>query len=652
MKKVFLLSLGLILGVSAFAQKPVVKADLKQGVATINTEAVGNDINNTPMTFTMQNKSVVVRDDEFLATETMYTNYDLQSNAFVANRMYQMPDGSVAVAMTMSHEENQSASDRGTGYNFCVGGDNENGWGDQPDARVEGSLRTGWPTITKYGANGEILACHKDGIYVFYRTTAGEGEWIPVNGTGKLPVQVPAGYANAAEPSWPRIATSGDNNNIVHIVADIQFSGTTTTQTQIVFRSEDLVNWTCEFSPLAAYDAHEGIYSADDYAIAANGHNVAILYSGSVTGGAEMFKSTDDGLTWTRTMIWENPYYGLDWENDEASIFTDTLYAANNGAITIDNDGIAHVAMNCFEFIHDELGTSYSYWYGLAVDGIAYWNETMQAPIQSADGNPHHALRLWWPIEGGYVSHIEDDSVRFCGWIQPDPDTYWQGWSNDMFYRESDYINHWMGCSATPAIAVDPVGNLTVAYSAPLMSEEDNDGQYYFRRIFVSEKENGTDVWNVAKYNITNGFDFSYTENVWPVAVTNPVSTNKFWFAFQTDSNIGLYWGTDATQTTATSNGINVINVITDMDGVEENEATDVVYGIYPNPATDYIVVESAMNANATVTFINLAGQTVKSYNTNLVAGHNSINIDLESGVYFCTINANGFNKTTKVIVK
>ena len=58
------------------------------------------------------------------------------------------------------------------------------------------------------------------------------------------------------------------------------------------------------------------------------------------------------------------------------------------------------------------------------------------------------------------------------------------------------------------------------------------------------------------------------------------------------------------------------------------------------------------MDTEATITFINLAGQTVKSFNKNLTTGENSVNIDLESGVYFCSINANGFNKTVKVVVK
>ena len=59
------------------------------------------------------------------------------------------------------------------------------------------------------------------------------------------------------------------------------------------------------------------------------------------------------------------------------------------------------------------------------------------------------------------------------------------------------------------------------------------------------------------------------------------------------------------------------------------------------------------MDANATVTFTNIAGQTVKVVNKNLTTGDNSIVVsDLTSGVYFCTVTANGYSHTSKVVVK
>ena len=86
---------------------------------------------------------------------------------------------------------------------------------------------------------------------------------------------------------------------------------------------------------------------------------------------------------------------------------------------------------------------------------------------------------------------------------------------------------------------------------------------------------------------------------------------------------------------------------------VDEVEAQDPIYGIYPNPVVGNIMnVKSAMDADATITIVNLVGQTVKQFNQSLHMGDNAISIDLKSGVYFCTINANGFNNTVKFVVK
>jgi len=603
------------------------------------------------MTFTSQlGQSVTV--NRYIGYETadiMMTYYDLQSNGYQSNRMYQLPDGSVAAVATMSHEPNQTASDRGTGYNFCAGGDMDS-WLDMPDTRVEGSTRTGWPTIAQWGETGEILISHSP-LRCWTREVAGEGEWQYM---GELPT-APAGAPYTDAPSWARVATSGDSHNIIHVIADQQHSVSSdeVVHYQFYWQSTDAVNWTVSYSPLVNDGEETGFYTADNYCIAANGHNVAMIYSDCLTAHVVMYKSTDDGQNWERTVIWENPYYGCDWETDECSIYTDTVFGPSNAAVCIDNNGVAHVALNTYEYLHDALGSTYTVWSGLTVDGIYYWNDTQTAPIQAEDGNPHHALRLWWPAEGGYLSHTEKDSILFCGWVAPEGESYWQNWTNDMFFHESDYFYKFRGTSALPAIAVDPEGNLACAYTTPFISNEDNDGTYYFRRVFASYKSVGAEKWSVAEDNLMESFDYTYNEGTAVIGVTNPVNVNEFWFGFQYDPSVGFYWGSNATQTAATENYISVVKISsTTIAGVEENEAADVVYSIYPNPATDRIVVKSSMNANATVTFINLAGQTVKSFNKALTTGDNSINIDLESGVYFCTINANGFNKTTKVVVK
>ncbi len=654
MKRVFLLSLSLVLGLGAFAQNRVMKNDAQKAVANSKIVAVGNEMTTDASTYAPQaSKSVVInRYDDMEDGEVLWTNYDLQSNQYVANRMYQMPNGNVAAVATMSHEANQTASDRGTGYNFFDGSD----WGDQPDARVE-PFKTGWPSIAQFGSNGEILLAHGDGhMQCFIRTTAGEGEWTYV---GALPDH-PEGYAYTTEyPTWPRIVTCGSNHNIAVAAAVLQhsISSDETDLQTVMWRSEnpaDINSWTINYGPLhdleTPWDHNQ--FSADDYCMAANGHNVAIMYSGCLTNSVWMFKSTDDGATWEATRVWENPYEGREFDEEPAWGMEDTLFMPMNGSIVIDNAGTVHVALNTFEMEHtleNEPGY-YTYYSGRAVDGILYWNDTQVAPIQSTDGNPHHAARLWWPSEeSGYV-HMIPDSTKWIGYI-PMYEGY--SWENDKYYMSgTEYVSKFYGASGHPALSCDPNGNLACAFSSPNVTRD--NGANYLRSIYVSYRNVEEGYWHQVEDDITEDVMLMYSECLFTCAAQNTINPGEYWFSYQADEQIGFYWGSNASQAAASENTIHVTKVIANPEftNVEETEATEAIYGIYPNPATDFIVVNSAMNANATITFVNLAGQTVKSFAQNLTMGENTISIDLESGVYFCTVNANGFNKTTKVVVK
>ena len=648
MKKLLLVSLSLALGFSAFAQQRVAKNDLRSSQEKVEKVAMGNEQINPAMTnFAPQTaKSVVVnRYTDIEDGETMMTMYDLQSNHFCSNRMYALPDGSAAVVATMSHEANQTASDRGTGYNFY----NDSEWQEMPEARIE-SMRTGWPTIAPYGDNGEILISHAP-MRCWTREVAGEGEWVF---RGELPIS-PEGFPYSDDASWPRVATSGANHNIIHVIGDIQHSGTDATEHyQVYLRSEDAEHWDISYGPIAevGYELNGG-FSAEDYAIAANGHTVAILYSGSMTNSVWMFKSTDDGLTWTSRRVWEDPYEGIDM--DEA-MYTDTLYRPMNGAIVIDNNGVAHVALNTFLMMHTEENEPgyYSRWSGRAVDGILYWNDTYEGPVASEDGNPHHAARLWWPIpeEPGYV-RMHADSTKWIGYLP-----LYQGyeWDNDLFTDGDDYVRLFYGLSGHPALSCDPYGNLACAFSSPCVRRLDDNGTAYYRSIYVRYRNVDEGYWHQIEDDITDpdvAFTFIISENLFTLSATNTYHPGEYWFGFQSDDQIGLYWGNGATQNQASDNIIHAIRINSDLVNVPENyEAKDVVYDIYPNPATDYVVVKSSQDVEANISIVNLVGQTVKQFNKSLKTGENAISIDLKSGIYFCTISANGFNKTIKFVVK
>lgn len=655
MKKALLLSLSLVLGFSVFAQQRLMKNDVREGVASAKVATVGKEaaeaLDFTPVQAT--HSPVVNRGTD---QEILWTTYDLQSNQFVANRMVQWADGSVAAVATMSHEANLVASDRGTGYNFFDGSN----WGDEPETRVE-PWKTGWPSIAQFGENGEILLAHGNGhMQCFTRETAGQGEW---NYVGALP-DYPEGYAYTTEyPTWPRIVTCGENHDIAVAVAVLQHSissDETDIQT-VMWRSEDptdIGSWTISYGPLYETGWYHNQFSADDYCMAANGHNVALVYSGCLTNSVWLFKSTDDGLTWETSRVWENPYEGREFDEEPAWGMEDTLYMPMNSSVVIDNNGVVHVAMNTFEMAHtlDNEPGYYTYYFGRAVDGILYWNDTQDAPMQSPDGNPHHAARLWWPAGDGYV-HMEADSTRWIGYIPMYEDETGNliEWDNDKLYNDN-YHSKIYGASGHPVLSCDPNGNLACAFSSPNDSRMDNDNNaYYLRSIYVSYYNVDEGYWHQIEDDLTEAFEFAISDNLFTISVLNTINKGEYWFGFQSDEHVGFAWGSEPTQAETSQNSIYICKVIADPAFVsvpENSAAQDVVYRIYPNPATDRIVVSSAMDADATVTIYNLVGQVVKQFNKHLSTGENTIGIDLKSGVYFCTVSANGFDKTVKVVVK
>ena len=679
MKKVLLLSLSLAVGFTAFAQQRVAKNDLIQGKAKVQKELAGKEVSNTAAQFVPQTQQSVVvnRYDDLGSSYTMYTYYDLQSNQYVANRMFQLPNGSVAITATMSHENNQTASDRGTGYNFFNGEEWVNGdvyEGEGPEERVE-PFKTGWPSIAQWKENGEILLAHGNGhMQCFTRENAGEGEWQYM---GALP-DYPEGYPYAEYGTWPRVVTCGDNHDVIVAVAALQhsISSDETEVRTVMYRSTDAQNWTISYGPLEQYDYHIGSFSADDYALAANGHNVALLYSGCLTNSTWMFKSTDDGLTWETYKVWENPYEGrsFEFENGQPWGMEDTLFMPMNGAVVIDNKGVTHVALNTFEMIHtlDNESGYYSYWSGRPVDGILYWNDTQEAPMQDTyhpeyagiphlyEPNPHHVARLWWPIpdEPGYV-HMVPDSTKWIGYIP-----MYEGveWSNDKLYHENEYVSKFYGASGHPALSCDPMGNLACAFSSPNCSRLSEAQNFYYRSIYVSYRNVDEGYWHQVEDDITDDFLFSQSENLFTFSALNTVNPGEFWFGFQSDEQIGFYWGSNASQSSGTDNNIIAAKVIPAPEFVSVPENHDAInpmtaVRVYPNPATDVLNIEvnASQSSAMSINVFNIMGQKVMESNVNINTGMNTPSIstaDFASGIYFVTVKANGFENTMKFIVK
>lgn len=483
--------------------------------------------------------------------------------------------------------------------------------------------------------------------------------------------------------TWPRVITSGPDHSIIHILGADQDADQLADTYVYYGRSTDGgATWTVGYLP-AIDESEHTCWGSDYYAMAANGNTVAILLTGDIMANSYVLKSEDNGETWEKITVWENPYAGLDWENDEASLFGEdnVMFGPSTGALCIDNNGMVHVALSAFEYFHDELGTSYRFYYGLTVDGIFYWNEEMfdGGPFTDygwtcpdddffMEPNPHNALRMWWPTteSGDYVTRNFEKPL--IGFVNP---AYTQDWSSDMFYH-NDYHSYFMGCAALPAICVDESGTVAIAFSCPDPNRDPSGSSNYYRSVFVSYIE--------APYTIGDFTGdwledqpgcFVYLEDYLQedfmhmmdecVAVSSIQNTTglEFWISYQADDLNGFGVGNTATQGGLSDNTIWATKVVPNYAGASVNEAVNPMTNVrvYPNPAQDVLNLEvnASQASEMSIAIYNIAGQKVIETSANLHTGINapSVNVSsLNSGIYFVTVKANGFENTMKFVVK
>ena len=682
MKKVLFTTLALAVAMTGFAQKGQerVKAE-KPLSAKAQITALGKTVEEAPAFNYVPATSVPrnITGDDIGGWQTMMTRYDLQTNKLLGNRMYRFEDGTFGLTATWSQQSGNS--DRGTGYdyyngtNFLFEEDSE----ELPavTSRIE-SMRTGWPTYCQYGPKGEIVVSHTGSNLVYYtRENKGEGEW---QGPKEIPNPDWLGMPSY-EMTWPRVVTTGPNHDIIHVVAaDSGDDGVYLYYS----KSTDGENWTTTLIPTLE-DWEQSIYSADSYVLAANGNTVAIMLL-SIQGHGYVIKSTDNGETWTKIKYWDNPYAG-DWANDESTLFGNTdetyiddteQYGPELGNMCIDNDGIVHAAFSGIKYAHVELGTSYTYWYGRTLDGIFYWNETMgtlQGPewVCPDDGyvipsDPHNICRMWWPTDesGEYIVR-NFESANLIGFVTPDD--HFSEINND------NILTYFHSPASMPTICVDESGTVGIAYSVIDLSREISTTNKYMRSIMVAFIEPGyvmgdatgeyTDIpgncYNeYAKLQDADEVLHSYDEAIYAVCPTN--TTNfEFWFAYQADDTPGLYSGSNAAQTAPTDNYIWAQKVVPDYPDVNVGERPAVnpvtATRVYPNPATDMINIEvnASQASEMSISVFNIMGQNVMNQNVSINTGINTRPVsisDLNSGIYFVTVKANGFENTMKFIVK
>ncbi len=566
--------------------------------------------------------------DEVVGT----TWYDLQSNSSMSKRIWVFDDGFMGAVWTRGAETGvPNYPERGTGYNSY-----ENmAWGNNPDARIE-DVRTGWPAYAPYGADGEIVVAHtltNTGLMFSWREHKGEGEWQHFTLAGPGPDNL--------DLTWARMITTGQNHDVIHIIALAGFNKTYEglNEALVYSRSSDGgQTWDPENEILegTGSDYTSGI-SADDYAWAIpKGDTIAFVVFGGIKDGFVM-KSYDGGDTWERITFYNSPM----------PFFTGTegtLPRCGGGdgynAIALDNEGKAHVVFGRQIHIDDDPADGWSYYpYS---DGLVYWNENMPA------------------LDTGDITNdiIPDDWTTHPLYVKGELAAYVQPHGDDTIVGVAPY---YASLVSMPQVAItdDPAGNqmVTVFYSGLAVGFANQELGQNYRHIFVSRTElDEQGIWTTPE-DLTGDIIHVFSECVYP-SLYPDVNTSTFHLLYQTDNLPG-----NSIQPTGGNHAPVNNNLVHLTYGfpVGVTNFTDFEFEVsqnVPNPASKQTSINVKVDKSVPVKLViyNMPGQQI--YSESIKAGTPGIysfKIDVSDfapGICFYTITAGNKSVSRKMVIK
>ncbi len=554
-----------------------------------------------------------------------WTFYDLQTNSSTQPRLFRHTDGTMGAVFTMSHESSSSFSDRGAGYNYYDG----TLWGTPPTTRIEVD-RSGWPNYGPVGATGEIVISHRGAVYPLNVNTR------PVKGTGawtELILQAPTG---ASGMDWPRMVINGPDNMYVHLIAVTGPTGNGGTVWNgldgalIYNRSLDGgVTWDGWLQLDGMTSADYLAFGGDTYSWAEPVGNTICFTAGDNWYDQFIMKSTDNGDTWTKTLIWDCPF-DL-WAGGDT---TGNFYCPDGAnAVRLDASGKAHVVFGRQRANGDETGAKYYFpW----TNGLIYWNEDMPELPEELDS-------AWLVANGNWVGSVQDAAV----------------WGSDA----TQLAYYYMSMSSMPAMVIDGDDNIFVMWAG--VTELLDVNNYLLRHIYARASTDNGVTWRDTIVDITGDFLYNWSECVYPSAAS--ASNDKLFIIIQEDGEGGIYLnGLNGSQgqLSATTNNMliltpNKIDII--VPGVGINDRQEVKFHLsqnYPNPAKDLTTMKLtlAQAADVTVNVYSILGQNVQETNSGILrAGNHQLVIDasgLNKGVYFISVKVGDQVQTRKMIVE
>ncbi len=554
------------------------------------------------------------------------TRYDDQSNASMQNRIYLFDDGTIGVTWIFGLDDAGGFTDRGAGYNYYDG----NAWGDPPSERIEDE-RCGWPSYSPWGENGEVVVSHTgaDGYKISKRAEKGTGDWE---------YELLPGPPDHEYLIWNRSITSGVDHSRLHVIsltAPTAYAGTVYEGLDgaltYSYSDDGGASWPIEHELLEGMTADDYFgFNSDNYSWAEPRGDVVAFVVGAEWHDLFLMKSTDGGVTFEKTLIWEHPYPLYDF-----TFATDTLYC-NDGAhhAAIDNEGKVHVVFGINRTYADDAGATY--WFPF-VDGVGYWNEDM--PAFSDDIN---ALSPY----GDPGSEMVED-YNLIGWSQ-DVDG-----DGELTFLE-EYGTYYLGLSSMPQLVIGQNNDLYVVWSS--MTETYDNGLMNYRHIWARMSPNGGAFWSDF-FDLTSDLVHIFDECVYPSVAAN--SDDQIYLTYQRDNEPGnAVWGQ---QHPYVDNTIVVMQVLKDdITGINEKPVTFHDYDVsqnYPNPFSSSTTIHVNMRNNAELTLevTNLTGQLVHAEVAQARPGMNTFTVNgekLSKGVYFYTVKAGNSSVTNKMILE
>jgi hypothetical protein len=579
------------------------------------------------------------------------TKYDLQTNASIGNRASRNTDGTGHANYTYANDPGFAT--RGTGYNYYNG----TTWSAAPTARIE-NLRTGWGDYAVLANGKELVVSHyASGINLASRPVKGTGAWTDV----KIDSNAGSGLGGV-NFVWARMAAGGANGQTVHIICNTKGTQATTTAPTVngvktwlaYYRSTDGgVTFTKQSMPtLDSLNYRGGDIGGDNYSIDCKGDTVAVVVGG-IGSDVQLAKSTDGGITWTKTVVFQSQFL-LDGV---------TLPIVGNDTLTIDGcDGSVNVLIDKTNKVHvfwgnlrvtddDPVATTISIF--LTTAAISHWTEgqpsglgagSVIAGVKNLNGDTLINLKA-----GAYQAII--GRLGNQGLVSQPYAAYDNNnniyLSYDGLYEDTTYLD--AGDPLNPGLErmlrhvfiikgkVSPTNPLIWCFtdSDSALDIVDPSGFGNVEGIFgcLSRRNNTSNV--LAQWQEDNAAGTSLSAaSVHPAPNNNAAATIEIKADFIGFNSFG---------------NSSVCEVLSIQNGGLKVE--DVVR-LYPNPSNGQLNLKvKAAAKNVSIEIVNLVGQSV--YASKVAVGLNKINVTtLTPGVYFANITVDGVKTSQKLVIE